>query len=198
MTCTSMPWRSISRNRRSIAAAIDGHRAGAEVGHRSIDLRQVLDERPGLVDEHVRVHVDGPDALAADHDLASRRCRPLRGGEQRPRRRQPAGAEHQAAACSGGPEKGASAQRHAANPIILLGRDALHDAQWAASRDDARQPEAARLKRAANSSFVRSLPGTTTINWMSSSLPHRRLGRRHDGVGDEDAAARVHRLADLP
>ena len=53
-------------------AGVDGHRAGAEVRHRAIDLRQILDQRPRLLDEDVRVHVDRAHALAADRDLTAR------------------------------------------------------------------------------------------------------------------------------
>ncbi len=94
---------------------VERHRAGAQVRHGAVDLRQVFHQRPGLVHEHVGVHIDRPDALSAHDDLAAGRRGGL--GQQRVRGRQPAGAEQEAAARGGGPEKGAPAELHAANPI---------------------------------------------------------------------------------
>jgi hypothetical protein len=73
---------------------VHGHRPTAQIGHRTIDLRQILDERPGLLNEDVAVNVDGPDRLAANRHpppaarrLSRQRCRPhelLASAEQEP------------------------------------------------------------------------------------------------------------------
>src|SRR5262245_35357316 len=86
---------------------VDRHRAGAQIGHRLVGLREIFDERPRLVDEDVRVHVDGPHALSADDDLASRaggsRGRSLRAESARAKEKTTAGGD-------GGLEKASAAE----------------------------------------------------------------------------------------
>src|SRR3954452_7291832 len=198
MTCTSMPCRSISRNRRSIVAG-------------SIAI--------GLAPRLAMARSTCGRSLTSGHASLTNTCACMsivrtRWPPTTTWRRAGAGACAAATSARAGdnpqgqnirPPPAAAVRRKARRlngmrRILSFhsGRDALHDAQRAARRDDARQPEAGALEERRELLLRALLAGHDHHHLDVEQLaPVRRLGRRHDGVGDEDAAARVHRLAAL-